>query len=121
MRGHAIECRINAENPDKGFRPSPGTITALYMPGGPGIRIDGAVYQGYTITPYYDSMISKLIAHGSDREDAINKMRWALSEFIVEGVDTNIDFQLEIIRNADFKAGKYDIGFLGRYMEEKNK
>ena len=119
MRGHAIECRINAENPDKGFRPSPGTITALYMPGGPGIRIDGAVYQGYTITPYYDSMISKLIAHGSDREDAINKMRWALSEFIVEGVDTNIDFQLEIIRNADFKAGKYDIGFLGRYMEEK--
>ncbi|MBO7474122.1 MAG: acetyl-CoA carboxylase biotin carboxylase subunit [Ruminococcus sp.] len=121
MRGHAIECRINAENPDKGFRPSPGTITALYMPGGPGIRIDGAVYQGYTITPYYDSMISKLIAHGSDREDAINKMRWALSEFIVEGVDTNIDFQLGIIRNADFKAGKYDIGFLGRYMEEKKK
>ena len=121
MRGHAIECRINAENPDKGFRPSPGTITALYMPGGPGIRIDGAVYQGYTITPYYDSMISKLIAHGSDREDAINKMRWALSEFIVEGVDTNIDFQLEIIRNADFKAGKYDIGFLGRLMEEKQK
>ena len=121
MRGHAIECRINAENPDKGFRPSPGTITALYMPGGPGIRIDGAVYQGYTITPYYDSMISKLIAHGSDREDAINKMRWALSEFIVEGVDTNIDFQLEVIRNADFKAGKYDIGFLGRFMEEKNK
>ena len=121
MRGHAIECRINAENPDKGFRPSPGTITALYMPGGPGIRIDGAVYQGYTITPYYDSMISKLIAHGSDREDAINKMRWALSEFIVEGVDTNIDFQLGIIRNADFKAGKYDIGFLGRYMEENKK
>lgn len=121
MRGHAIECRINAENPEKGFRPSPGTITALYMPGGPGIRIDGAVYQGYTITPYYDSMISKLIAHGSDREDAINKMRWALSEFIVEGVDTNIDFQLEIIRNADFKAGKYDIGFLGRLMEEKQK
>ena len=121
MRGHAIECRINAENPDKGFRPSPGTITALYMPGGPGIRIDGAVYQGYTITPYYDSMISKLIAHGSDREYAINKMRWALSEFIVEGVDTNIDFQLEIIKNADFKAGNYDIGFLGRFMEQKNK
>ena len=121
MRGHAIECRVNAENPEMGFRPSPGTITALYMPGGPGIRIDGAVYQGYTITPYYDSMISKLIAHGSDREDAINKMRWALSEFIVEGVDTNIDFQLEIIKNADFKAGKYDIGFLGRFMEERKK
>lgn len=119
IRGHAIECRINAEDPDHNFRPSPGTITALYMPGGPGIRIDGAVYQGYTITPYYDSMISKLIAHGSDRADAINKMRWALSEFIVEGVQTNIDFQLDLIRNSDFKDGNYDIGFLGRYMESK--
>ncbi len=121
LRGHAIECRINAENPELDFRPSPGTITALYMPGGPGIRIDGAVYQGYTITPYYDSMISKLIAHGSDREDAVNKMKWALSEFIVEGIDTNIDFQLELIRNPDFRNGKYDIGFLGRYMDEHKK
>ncbi|MCR5110232.1 MAG: acetyl-CoA carboxylase biotin carboxylase subunit [Ruminococcus sp.] len=121
IRGHAIECRINAEDPDHNFRPSPGTITALYMPGGPGIRIDGAVYQGYTITPYYDSMISKLIAHGSDRADAINKMRWALSEFIVEGVATNIDFQLDLIRNNDFKNGNYDIGFLGRYMENRTK
>lgn len=122
LRGHAIECRINAENPDLNFRPSPGTITALYMPGGPGIRIDGAVYQGYTITPYYDSMISKLIAHGSGREDAINKMKWALSEFIVEGVDTNIDFQLGLIKDPDFRNGNYDIGFLGRYMDkDKNK
>ncbi|MBR6624510.1 MAG: acetyl-CoA carboxylase biotin carboxylase subunit [Ruminococcus sp.] len=121
LRGHAIECRINAENPELDFRPSPGTITALYMPGGPGIRIDGAVYQGYTITPYYDSMISKLIAHGSDRDDAVNKMKWALSEFIVEGIDTNIDFQLELIRNPDFRNGNYDIGFLGRYMDEHKK
>ena len=121
MRGHAIECRINAETPELGFRPSPGTITALYMPGGPGIRIDGAVYQGYTITPYYDSMISKLIAHGSTREDAINKMRWALSEFIVEGVDTNIDFQLEIIKQPEFRSGDYDNGFLNRYMENKKR
>ncbi len=121
LRGHAIECRINAENPELDFRPSPGTITALYMPGGPGIRIDGAVYQGYTITPYYDSMISKLIAHGSDREDAVNKMKWALSEFIVEGIDTNIDFQLELIKNPDFRQGRYDIGFLGRYMDERRK
>ena len=120
LRGHAIECRINAENPDLGFRPSPGTITALYMPGGPGIRIDGAVYQGYTITPYYDSMISKLIAHGSTREDAINKMKWALAEFIVEGVDTNIDFQLEILRQPEFRSGNYDNGFLNRYMEKRN-
>lgn len=121
LNGHAIECRINAENPELDFRPSPGTITALYMPGGPGIRIDGAVYQGYTITPYYDSMISKLIAHGSDRDDAISKMKWALSEFIVEGVDTNIDFQLEIIKHPDFRNGSYDIGFLNRYMENHNK
>ena len=121
LRGHAIECRINAENPELDFRPSPGTITALYVPGGPGIRIDGAVYQGYTITPYYDSMISKLIAHGSDRDDAIRKMRWALSEFIVDGVDTNIDFQLEIINRPEFISGNYDIGFLNRYMEKNKK
>ena len=121
LRGHAIECRINAENPELNFRPSPGTITALYVPGGPGIRIDGAVYQGYTITPYYDSMISKLIAHGSDRDDAIRKMRWALSEFIVDGVDTNIDFQLDLIKRPEFISGSYDIGFLNRYMEKNKK
>lgn len=121
LNGHAIECRINAENPELDFRPSPGTITALYMPGGPGIRIDGAVYQGYTITPYYDSMISKLIAHGSNREDAIRKMKWALSEFIVDGVNTNIDFQLEIIKHPDFRKGNYDIGFLNRYVKKNKK
>ncbi|MDE6775011.1 MAG: acetyl-CoA carboxylase biotin carboxylase subunit [Ruminococcus sp.] len=121
LTGHAIECRINAENPDLNFRPSPGTINALYVPGGPGIRIDGAVYQGYTITPYYDSMISKLIVHGSDRDEAIRKMRWALSEFIVDGVDTNIDFQLEIIKRPEFISGNYDNGFLNRYMEKRNK
>ncbi len=121
LRGHAIECRINAENPELDFRPSPGTITALYMPGGPGIRIDGAVYQGYTITPYYDSMISKLIAHGSDRDDAIRKMKWALAEFIVDGVDTNIDFHLGIIKQPEFRDGNYDIGFLNRYMEKHKK
>ena len=121
ITGHAIECRINAENPSLNFRPSPGTINALYVPGGPGIRIDGAVYQGYTITPYYDSMISKLIVHGADRNEAIRKMRWALSEFIVDGVDTNIDFQLEIIKQPEFIGGDYDNGFLTRYMEEKKK
>ncbi len=119
LTGHAIECRINAENPSRNFRPSPGTIRALYVPGGPGIRIDGAVYQGYTITPYYDSMISKLIAHGADRDEAIRKMRWALSEFIVDGVDTNIDFQLEIIKQPEFLSGNYDNGFLTRYMESR--
>lgn len=121
IRGHAIECRINAENPELDFRPSPGTINALYTPGGPGIRIDSAVYQGYTITPYYDSMISKLIVHGSDRNEAIKKMKWALSEFIVDGVDTNIDFQLEIIKRPEFISGNYDNGFLTRYMESRKK
>lgn len=119
LTGHAIECRINAENPNLNFRPSPGTINALYVPGGPGIRIDSAVYQGYTITPHYDSMIGKLIVHGADRDEAIRKMRWALSEFIVDGVDTNIDFQLEIIKLPEFMEGNYDNGFLTRYMADK--
>lgn len=121
INGHAIECRINAENPDLDFRPSPGKIESLNIPGGPGIRIDTAVYQGYTITPYYDSMIAKLIAHGSTREEAILKMKWALSEFIVDGVDTNIDFQLELIKNHDFESGNYNIGYLNEYMEKRKK
>ena len=114
MQGHAIECRINAENPAQGFRPSPGKITSLYMPGGPGIRIDTSVYSGYEITPYYDSMIAKLIAYAPTREEALMKMKWALAEFLVEGVDTNIDFQLKLLRDPDVETADYDIGFLGR-------
>lgn len=117
LRGHAIECRINAESPEHGFRPSPGKITALHTPGGPGIRIDSSAYQGYTITPYYDSMIAKLIAYAPTREEAVAKMKWALSEFIVEGVDTNIDFQLGLICDPVFNEGSYDIGYLGRKMK----
>lgn len=117
LRGHAIECRINAENPELGFRPSPGRIDSLYMPGGPGVRIDSAVYGGYTIPPYYDSMIAKLIVHANTRQEAIMKMRWALAEFLVEGVDTNIDFQLSLLHNKDFEAGNYDIGFLDRLIK----
>ena len=116
LTGHAIECRINAENPAQGFRPSPGRITALHMPGGPGIRIDTAVYSGYEITPYYDSMIAKLIAYAPTREEALKKMNWALAEFLVEGVDTNIDFQLKLLRDPDVEDGNYDIGFLGRNL-----
>ena len=116
LTGHAIECRINAENPAQGFRPSPGGITALHMPGGPGIRIDTAVYSGYEITPYYDSMIAKLIAYAPTREEALKKMNWALAEFLVEGVDTNIDFQLKLLRDPDVEDGNYDIGFLGRNL-----
>lgn len=112
LRGHSIECRINAESPEKNFRPSPGTITALHIPGGPGIRVDSSVYQGYTIPPYYDSMIAKLVVHAPTRPEAIAKMKWALSEFIVEGVDTNIDFQLGLIRDPEFEKGTYGIKYL---------
>ncbi|MGN0609098.1 MAG: acetyl-CoA carboxylase biotin carboxylase subunit [Oscillospiraceae bacterium] len=118
LRGHSIECRINAESPEFNFRPCPGKITALHTPGGPGIRVDSAAYQGYTITPYYDSMIAKLIVHAPTREEALMKMKWALAEFIVEGVDTNIDFQLGLIRDPVFESGKYDIGYLGRKMSK---
>ena len=111
-RGHAIECRINAENPEEGFRPSPGTLQALLMPGGPGIRVDSAIYAGYTITPYYDSMMAKLIAYAPTRREAIAKMKWALAEFVVVGVDTNIDFQLGILRDQHFADADYDIGYL---------
>ncbi len=114
IRGHAIECRINAENPAMNFMPSPGVIDGLFVPGGPGVRIDSAVYQGYEITPYYDSMIAKLIVHGKDRDEAIAKMKWALSEFIVDGVYTNIDFHLKLIRTEAFENGSYDNGFLNR-------
>lgn len=114
LTGHAIECRINAENPEQNFRPSPGVINSLHIPGGLGVRVDSAVYQGYEIPPYYDSMIAKLICFGPDRESAIAKMTWALSEFIVDGVSTNIDFQLKLIRRDEFLDGRYDNGFLGR-------
>ena len=114
VKGPSIECRINAESPEKGFRPSPGKINALHIPGGPGIRIDSSVYSGYEITPYYDSMIAKLIVYAPTRKEAIAKMKWALAEFIVEGVDTNIDFQLSLIRDPAFEEGNYDIGYLGR-------
>lgn len=118
LTGHAIECRINAENPKYNFRPSPGKITSLNVPGGPGVRIDSAVYQGYEITPYYDSMIAKLIVYAPDRDTAIKKMKWALAEFLVDGVDTNIDFELNILRDEDFVSGKIDNGFLDRKMAE---
>lgn len=118
-QGHAIECRINAESPGLGFRPSPGEIRSLYMPGGPGIRIDSAMYAGCTIPPHYDSMIAKLIAYAPTREEAIAKMRWALAEFLVEGVDTNIDFQLSNLNNENFLRADYDIGSLERWMEAR--
>lgn len=112
--GHAIECRINAEDPRHNFRPCPGKIKSLHVPGGFNVRIDSAVYAGYEITPFYDSMIGKMLVKAPTREEAIMKMRVALSEFIIEGVETNIDFQLQLLKNSDFEKGDFDIGFLNR-------
>ena len=114
LSGHAIECRINAEDPRHNFRPCPGKIKSLHIPGGFGVRIDTAVYTGYEITPFYDSMIGKMLVTAPTREEAIMKMRVALSEFIIEGVDTNIDFQLCLLKDEDFEQGNFDIGFLNR-------
>lgn len=116
IRGHAIECRINAENPDRNFRPSPGTITELHLPGGQGIRVDTAIYRGCRIPPYYDSMLAKLIVHGENREEAIAKMQSALGEVIIEGVDTNIDYQFEILHDQDFLNGRIDVEFLNTHV-----
>ena len=112
LSGHAIECRINAENPAKGFRPSPGTITDMYLPGGKGIRIDSAIYSGYTIPPFYDSMVAKLIVWAKNRKEAIRKMQSALGEVIIEGIDTNVDYQYEILGHPDYQAGNIDIEFI---------
>ena len=112
LKGHAIECRINAENPAEGFRPSPGLITDLYLPGGKGIRVDSAVYSGCTIPPYYDSMIAKLIVWAQNREEAIRKMQSALGEVIIEGIDTNVDYQYEIFNHPDYLSGNIDVEFI---------
>ena len=112
IQGHAIECRINAENPWKNFRPSPGTITDLHLPGGQGIRVDTGIYSGYQIPPYYDSMLAKLIVHGDNRQEAIAKMKSALGEVIIQGVDTNVDYQFDIMNDPDYQKGEFDIGFL---------
>ncbi len=110
--GHAIECRVNAEDAYHNFRPCPGSITNLHIPGGNGVRVDTAIYTGYKIPPYYDSMLAKVIVKGRNREEAIDKMRSVLGEFIVEGVTTNIDFLYEIIQNRTFCNGEINTGFI---------
>ncbi len=113
ITGHAIECRINAECPERGFAPCPGNIDYLLMPGGGlGLRVDSAVYAGYTIPPYYDSMIAKVIVHGATREEAIAKMMRALHEFVIEGIDTNIDFQESILNHPEYRQGTFDTSFI---------
>lgn len=101
LEGHAIECRINAENPALDFRPSPGNITGLYLPGGKGIRMDTAIYSGYTVPAYYDSMIAKLIVHAENRSEALRKMKSALGEIVIEGIDTNVDYLYEVISEME--------------------
>ncbi len=120
LKGHAIECRINAENPKQKFRPCPGTITDLYLPGGQGIRIDAAIYSGYTVPPYYDPMIAKLIVHADTREEAVAKLRSALGETIIEGINTNIDYLYEITGNERYRQGNFDIGFIEMLGQEED-
>jgi len=116
VTGHAIECRINAEKPSENFRPSPGKITSLHLPGGYGVRLDTAVYQGYTIPPTYDSMIAKLIVHGKTRTEAIARMKRALGEFVIEGIDSNIEFQMELMDDKNFVEGNFDTQYINKLL-----
>ena len=117
LKGHAIECRINAENPKRNFMPCPGTIAEVHLPGGYGVRIDTAVYSGYEIPPYYDSMIAKVIVHDKTRASAIDKMRSTLGELILNGVTTNVDFQYEILNNEDFQKGNFTTAFIEEHFK----
>ncbi|HPP66316.1 MAG TPA: acetyl-CoA carboxylase biotin carboxylase subunit [bacterium] len=118
--GHSIECRINAEDPAKNFLPSPGRITKLVLPGGPGIRVDTHIYQDYIIPPYYDSLIAKLISYGRTREEAIARMQRALCEMRIEGVKTTIDFYKKVLEHPVFQSGRYYVGWLEKLQEENN-
>lgn len=119
LNGHAMECRINAEDPDNHFRPCPGVIREVHLPGGNGVRIDTAVYNGYEIPPYYDSMIAKVIVHGRNRQETIDKMRSTLGELIIDGVTTNVDFQYEILNHEDFQKGNITTDFIPEHFPEK--
>ncbi|MFR0823542.1 MAG: acetyl-CoA carboxylase biotin carboxylase subunit [Clostridia bacterium] len=110
--GHSLEARVNAENPDKAFMPCPGKIIGLHLPGGNGVRIDTAIYAGYTVPQNYDSMLAKVIVHGKTREESIAKMKSALAEFVIEGIDTNIDFLIRILENQNFVTNQYDTSFI---------
>ncbi|WP_088226393.1 acetyl-CoA carboxylase biotin carboxylase subunit [Desulfosporosinus sp. FKB] len=114
IRGWAIECRINAENPDKNFMPSPGTLKLYHAPGGPGVRVDSAAYQGYAVSPYYDSMVGKLIVWGATRQEAIQRMKRALEEFVIEGIHTTIPFHLKVLENAFYRRGEVYTNFIQR-------
>ena len=112
INGHSLEVRINAENPDKNFMPCPGTITGLHLPGGIGIRVDTAIYEGYTVPQNYDSMLAKIIVHGKNREESIAKMKSAIAELVIDGIDTNRDFIYKILENKNFITNNYDTSFI---------
>jgi acetyl-CoA carboxylase biotin carboxylase subunit len=116
FKGHSIECRINAEDPFDDFRPSPGRIEMYYSPGGRGVRVDSHAYAGYTIPPYYDSMIGKLITYGKDRREAMDKMSRALSEYMLTGVKTTISFQQAILQDPNFRRGVYSTNFIEQLL-----
>jgi acetyl-CoA carboxylase biotin carboxylase subunit len=117
IEGHAIECRINAEHPST-FRPSPGSITYFHPPGGLGVRVDSAVYQGYRIPPHYDSLLGKLIVHGRTRTECLMRLRRSLDEFVVDGVDTTLPLFRALVRNPDIQNGAYDIHWLENFLAE---
>jgi len=119
LRGHAIECRINAEDPDKGFRPNPGDISYFHVPGGPGVRVDTHAYALYKIPPFYDSLLAKIITHGKNREEALVRMMRGLEEFFIEGIKTTIPFHQKILQDKDFQAGNFNTKFIERFMDVK--
>jgi acetyl-CoA carboxylase biotin carboxylase subunit len=119
FRGHAIEFRINAEDPERSFAPSPGTISVFHPPGGPGVRLDTHLSQGYRVPPFYDSLLAKLIVSGNTREEAILRARNALSHMVIEGVHTTVDFLHAVVQDDEFRSGKIDTGFLARYFARR--
>ena len=119
LRGHALECRINAECPARGFLPSPGKVQYLHLPGGNGVRIDTALYAGYVIPSMYDSLAAKVMTHGANRDETIAKMRSVLDELVIEGIETNRQFQRELLNDPDFISGEIDTGFVEELLRRK--
>ncbi len=118
LNGHAIECRINAENPREGFRPCPGIVNSVHLPGGLGVRIDTTLYQGYKVSSHYDSMIAKVIVHGSNRLEAIRRMRRVLAELVIDGIDTNQELQYLILHTSEYVKGNFDTGFIENHLDK---
>jgi acetyl-CoA carboxylase biotin carboxylase subunit len=115
LAGHAIECRINAESSED-FRPSPGTVREYHAPGGPGVRVDSALYPGYEVPPFYDSLVAKLVIYGGDREECLMRLRRALEEYVIDGIETTIPLHQRLLDSPEFRAGTYDIGWLERFL-----